>query len=92
MILEQVYRTQVQTHVPLETHGVVVDWKPGNMMVYASTQNTKNFRSELAEYFEISESEVRVISEYTGGGFGAKHSAGTYGPMAATLSKKTGLS
>lgn len=90
VILEQVYRTQVHTHVPLETHGVVVDWKPGNMMVYASTQNTKNFRSELAEYFEISESEVRVISEYTGGGFGAKHSAGTYGPMAATLSKKTG--
>ncbi len=90
VILEQVYRTQVHTHVPLETHGVVVDWKPGNMVVYASTQNTKNFRSELAEYFEISESEVRVISEYTGGGFGAKHSAGTYGPMAATLSKKTG--
>lgn len=90
VILEQVYRTQVHTHVPLETHGVVVDWKPGKMMVYASTQNTKNFRSELAEYFEISESEVRVISEYTGGGFGAKHSAGTYGPMAATLSKKTG--
>ncbi|MCK5208765.1 MAG: molybdopterin-dependent oxidoreductase, partial [Cyclobacteriaceae bacterium] len=90
VIVEQVYRTQVHTHVSLETHGVVVDWKPGSMTVYASTQNTKNFRSEIAEYFEIPESEVRVISEYTGGGFGAKHSASTYGPMAAMLSKKSG--
>ncbi|MEK6782228.1 MAG: xanthine dehydrogenase family protein molybdopterin-binding subunit [Bacteroidota bacterium] len=90
VILEQVYRTQVHTHVPLETHGVVVDWKPGNMTVYASTQNTASVRDEMAEYFGISKSEVRVISEYTGGGFGAKHSAGVFGPMAAKLSKMTG--
>ncbi|MDZ7608560.1 MAG: xanthine dehydrogenase family protein molybdopterin-binding subunit [Cyclobacteriaceae bacterium] len=90
VIVEHTYRTQVQTHVPLETHGVVVDWKPGSMTVYASTQSTVSFRDELSEYFEIPKSEVRVISEYTGGGFGAKHSAGIYGPMAALLSKKTG--
>jgi len=90
VILEKVYRTQVQTHVPLETHGVVVDWKPGNMTVYASTQSTVGVRDEMAEYFGLPKSEVRVISEFTGGGFGAKHSAGVFGPMAATLSKKTG--
>jgi xanthine dehydrogenase YagR molybdenum-binding subunit len=90
VVVEHTYRTQVQTHVPLETHGVVIDWKPGNMMVYASTQSTAGFRDELAEYFEIPKSEVRVVSEYTGGGFGAKHSAGIYGPMAAILSRKTG--
>jgi xanthine dehydrogenase YagR molybdenum-binding subunit len=76
--------------VPLETHGVVADWKPGNLTVYASSQNTANMRDEFAEYFGLSKSEVRVISEFTGGGFGAKHSAGVYGPMAATLSRKTG--
>ncbi len=90
VVVERVYRTQVHTHVSLETHGVVVDWKPGNMTVYASTQNTKNVRDELADYFDLPLSEVRVISEYTGGGFGAKHSSGTYGPMAAMLSKKSG--
>ncbi len=90
VVLERTYRTQVQTHVPLETHGVVVDWKPDNVTVYASTQNTKNFRDEIADYFEIPRSQVRVISEYTGGGFGAKHSAGVYGPVAAILSKKAG--
>lgn len=90
IVVERVYRTQVHTHLSLETHGVVADWKPGNLTVYASTQNTKNFRDELADYFDLPKTSVRVLSEYTGGGFGAKHSAGVYGPMAATLSKKTG--
>lgn len=89
-VLERTYRTQVQTHAPLETHGVVVDWKPNTVTVYASTQSTKNTRDEIAEFFDLPKSRVRVISEYTGGGFGAKHSAGDFGPMAAVLSKKSG--
>ncbi len=90
VIVEREYRTQVHTHVPLETHGVVVDWKPNGMTVYASTQNTKNVRDEMADFFELPKSKVRVICEYMGGGFGAKHSAGNFGPMAAILSRKTG--
>lgn len=90
VVVEHVYKTQVHTHVPLETHGVVVDWKPGNMTVYASSQNTAGMRDQMAEHFGISKGEVRVLSEYTGGGFGAKHTVGVYGPMAANLSKKSG--
>lgn len=90
VILEKTYRTQVHTHVPLETHGVVIDWTGDEMLVYASTQSTKGVRNELAAYFDLPKSKVRVICEFMGGGFGAKHSAGTFGPMAANLSKKTG--
>ncbi len=90
VIVEQTYRTQVHTHMPLETHGVVIDWTSDEMLVYASTQNTANVRNELADYFDLPKSKVRVICDFMGGGFGAKHSAGSFGPMAATLSKKTG--
>ena len=90
VILERTYRTQVQTHMPLETHGVVVDWKPDVMTVYASTQNTAAVRNEMASIFGLPKSKVRVICEFMGGGFGAKHSAGSFGPMAANLAKKTG--
>ena len=90
VIVENIYRTQVHTHVPLETHGVVVDWKPEGVTVYVSTQNTKQVRDEMAEYFDLPKSKVRVICEYMGGGFGAKHSAGNFGPMAGILSRKTG--
>jgi len=90
VIVERTYRTQVHTHMPLETHGVVVNWKDDLMTVYASTQNTAAVRNEMASVFNLPKSKVRVICEYMGGGFGAKHSAGSFGPMAANLSKKTG--
>ncbi len=90
IIIEETYRTQVQTHCPMETHGVVVDYNRGDVTVYASTQSTKNTRNEFASIFDLPKSKVRVISEYTGGGFGAKHSLGNFGVMAGYLSKKSG--
>lgn len=90
IIVENVYRTQVQTHCPLETHGVVVDWQPNMVTVYSSTQNTTNVRDEFSEYFKIPKSQVRVICDFMGGGFGAKHSLGNFGVMAGHLSKKSG--
>src|SRR5581483_7010345 len=39
-IVEAEYRPQVQTHSALETHGLVADWKPDGLTVYASTQGT----------------------------------------------------
>lgn len=90
VIVERTYRTQVHTHMPLETHGVVVDWRPDLMTVYASTQNTAAVRDEMASIFNLPKSKVRVICEFMGGGFGAKHSAGSFGPMAARLARKTG--
>lgn len=90
VVVERTYRTQVHTHMPLETHGVVVDWNADVMTVYASTQNTAAVRNEMASVFNLPKSKVRVICEFMGGGFGAKHSAGSFGPMAANLAKKTG--
>lgn len=86
------YKTQVQTHCALETHGVVVHWLDSDKMkVWASTQGTFSVREELANYFELPESNIQVITEFMGGGFGAKFGAGVYGVMAARLAKKTNL-
>jgi xanthine dehydrogenase YagR molybdenum-binding subunit len=90
VIVEADYSTQVQTHSALETHGVVADWKPDLLTVYASTQGTSTVRDELAEFFEIPKSRVRVITEFMGGGFGAKFGAGNYGVVASALSRQAG--
>ena len=87
---EAEYHTQVQTHSALETHGLVADWKPDVLTVYASTQGTISVRDELAEIFDLPKTKVRVITEYMGGGFGAKFGAGNSGAVAAHLSKKAG--
>ena len=86
--VEGEYFTQVQTHSALETHGFVVDWKPDEVTVYASTQGTASVRSEFADVFKLPKSKVRVITEYMGGGFGAKFGAGNEGVVAANLSRK----
>jgi len=88
VVVEGEYFTQVQTHSALETHGFVVDWKPEEVTVYASTQGTASVRSEFAEVFKLPKSKVRVITEYMGGGFGAKFGAGNEGVVAARLSQK----
>ncbi|HXU47052.1 MAG TPA: xanthine dehydrogenase family protein molybdopterin-binding subunit [Thermoanaerobaculia bacterium] len=84
------FRTQVQTHSALETHGVVADWKDDGLTLYASTQSTLSVRDELATIFDLPKAKVRVLTEFMGGGFGAKFGAGTHGLVAATLSKKAG--
>jgi len=90
IIIEATYRTQVQTHCPMETHGVVVDYNNGNVTVYASTQSTKGVRDDFAGHFGLPKSKVRVIADFVGGGFGAKHALGNFGVMAGHLSKKSG--
>jgi xanthine dehydrogenase YagR molybdenum-binding subunit len=90
VVVEGEFATQVQTHSALETHGVVADWKPDGLTVYASTQGTQSVRDELATVFDLPKAKVRVITDFMGGGFGAKFGAGSYGVLATHLSKKAG--
>ena len=90
VVVEGIYRTQVHTHSSLETHGVVVDWNSQGVTIYASTQATRSVRNEFSTFFNVPKSRVRVITEFMGGGFGAKHSLGNFGVMAGHLSRKTG--
>jgi xanthine dehydrogenase YagR molybdenum-binding subunit len=90
VVVEGEFRTQVQTHSALETHGVVADWKADGLTVYASTQGTASVRDELSVIFGLKKSQVRVITEFMGGGFGAKFGAGNAGVFATHLSKKAG--
>lgn len=87
-IVEREYRTQVQTHVPMETHGIVADWRDEGLKLYASTQDVLSVRDEAAKLFGLPESTVHVISDFTGGGFGAKYGIGNYGYLAIHLSRK----
>jgi xanthine dehydrogenase YagR molybdenum-binding subunit len=90
VVVEAEYRTQVQTHVPMETHGIVADWRDDGLTIYASTQFTTSVRDEAAEMFGLAKSRVRVISDFTGGGFGAKYGIGNFGLLAIHLSRKAG--
>ncbi|HEX5137589.1 MAG TPA: xanthine dehydrogenase family protein molybdopterin-binding subunit [Planctomycetota bacterium] len=71
-VVEALYRTQVQTHSCLETHGSVCKWDDGKLTVWSSTQSTFGVRDGMARTFGIPQSDVTVITEHMGGGFGSK--------------------
>jgi xanthine dehydrogenase YagR molybdenum-binding subunit len=90
VIVEAEFRTHVQTHCALETHGVVADWRIDGLTAYASTQSTSSVRDEYGAIMDLPENRIRVITEFMGGGFGAKFGAGNPGAMAAELSRQAG--
>jgi xanthine dehydrogenase YagR molybdenum-binding subunit len=89
-VVEGTYDTQVQTHSALETHGLVARWEGGELTVWASTQGIFDMRDQLAEALRIPVSKVRVITEYMGGGFGAKFGPRVEGLAAAKLAREAG--
>ena len=86
--VEATYRTQVQTHSPIETHGVVAKWEEDMLTIWASTQGTFTVRDQVADHFDIPKSNVRVITKFMGGAFGSKLEAGIYSILAVKLSRQ----
>ena len=87
---EGIFRTQVQTHSSLETHGVVAEWNGDDLTVWASTQGVHAIRQSLSNYFEIPATRVHVVTPVMGGGFGSKLGPGVEDATAAELARSSG--
>ncbi len=87
-VIEGFYSTPVQIHNPMETMGNTVSWTEEGLTAWSSTQGISSVRDGLAGALKLDHSKVRVITEYMGGGFGAKFGAGVEGVLAAKLSKE----
>ena len=70
--LEGTYSTHVITHVCLESHGAVCEWDGDNLTAWVSTQGISASRDGFASGLNIPAANVRVITQYMGGGFGSK--------------------
>ena len=85
------YSCPVRAHLSLETHGVTCKWDSDtHLTCWASTQGVFSVQGELARHFSIPATDVEVITEVMGGGFGSKFGAGYEGIQCAELAKKTG--
>lgn len=90
-VVEAQYAAPVVTHVCLESHGLIARWDDkDHITAWASTQAVTATASELAESNELPISNVTVLTEVMGGGFGSKFGADLWGTTAARLSKKVG--
>ena len=90
VVVEGEYGIDAITHCCLEPHGSTVEWKDGKLTAYLSTQNVSQTAGQFGTPLGIPASDVEVICDYVGGGFGSKFQADYWGVAAAQISKKTG--
>jgi xanthine dehydrogenase YagR molybdenum-binding subunit len=82
--------TPAHVQTPLEPHAAVARWDGDGLTAWLSTQGMFDARRELASRFGLPLDRVRVISEFIGGGFGAKQGAGVEALLAAELARAAG--
>jgi nicotinate dehydrogenase subunit B len=87
--LEEQYTVAYIAHAPLEPRAAVAEWNAGKLTVWTGTQRPFGVRDELAEAFQLSPAQVRVIQPDMGSGYGGKHT-GEAAIEAARLARVAG--
>ena len=82
--------TSAQLQTPLEPHAAVASWDGDELTAWVSTQGMFSARDELAGAFGLRKDDVRVRTEFVGGGFGGKQGAGFEALAAAEMARVTG--
>lgn len=89
--IDQTYTTPVEHHNPMEPHAAIAAWEGIRLTLYHSTQAVMGSRQRVATLLGLEPENVRVISDYVGGGFGSKGSCWphvTLTAMAAKLARR----
>ena len=67
--IDQTYVTPAETHNPIELHATTAIWEGSTLTLYDSSQGVVNFRSVLAQMFDLTEGERPRHYQVRGFGF-----------------------
>jgi len=97
VVHEGYYGLPTVTHCCQEAHGQVVEWEGDKCTFYATTQALSRIGGDLAKelsaapgFGTVKPSQVRVLCEHMGGGFGSKFGHERWGVVCAQLAKQLG--
>ena len=88
LVVDETFVVQSTSHQTLETRSAMAYWQNGKLYLHGSTQSVARTVDPLAQWVGIPASEIVLISEYTGGGFGSKGGGAVSMAIPALLSKK----
>src|SRR5258705_332987 len=88
LILDETFLTPDVSHQTLETRSTLAYWRNGKVYIHTGTQSTAQTVPVIAGWLNVDRKNVVLITEYTGGGFGSKITAGISLVIPALLSKK----
>lgn len=81
--VDETYQTPLENHNPMEVHSCIASWDGDQLTLHESTQGISSVRGTLARTFGLPPQNVRVVSYFTGGGFGSKGGAWSHEALAA---------
>lgn len=90
VVIEHTYEQPQVFHIPLETHGTIVQWGIGDKIkIHSSSQSPFSIRDLFSVAFNLPKTNIEVNVPYVGGGFGGK-SGIHMEPLVGLLSKAAG--
>ncbi|HXU16800.1 MAG TPA: xanthine dehydrogenase family protein molybdopterin-binding subunit [Terriglobales bacterium] len=90
LVLDETFVTPDTSHQTLEPRSTLAYWQNGKVFVHMGTQSTVQTLAGLGRWLNMDPSQIVLISEYTGGGFGSKATGYIFAIIPALLSKKAG--
>lgn len=91
VVVEAEYIMPIEVHLPMELHSTIAVWDaPDKVTVYDKTQGVKSTQRSVMQAFGLKEENVKVISQFVGGGFGSALRTWPHVIAALMGAKKTG--
>jgi xanthine dehydrogenase molybdenum-binding subunit len=88
VVVDETFVVQSTGHQPMETRSAMAYWQNGKLYIHCSTQSVIRTVDSIARWVGIEPSQVVLISEYCGGGFGSKGGGAVSMSIPALLSRK----
>src|SRR4029077_12551577 len=90
IVVDEMLVVQSTGHQPMETRTAMAYWQNGKPLLHGSTQSVARTLDPLAGWLGIDASNIVLVSEYCGGGFGSKGAGAVSMVIPALLAKKAG--
>src|SRR4029453_7717826 len=88
LVLDETFVVQSTSHQPLESRSAMAYWQNRKLYLPGSTHSLIRPVDPLSQWVGIDPSQIVLISEFTGGGFGSKGGGAVSMSIPALLSKK----
>jgi CO/xanthine dehydrogenase Mo-binding subunit len=88
LVLDETFLTPNTSHQTMEPRSAMAYWENGKLHMHCSTQSTVQTVASVSRWLGIEQTDIVLLSEYTGGGFGSKATGTLSVVVPALLAKK----
>jgi xanthine dehydrogenase YagR molybdenum-binding subunit len=86
--VEAEYRIPINHHNPIEPHAAIAFWQGDQLTIFDKTQEVFGVQKHLAEALGVPAGNIRVVSPFVGGAFGASLKPNYYPSLTAMAARE----